>query len=133
MRKKVQDRITRLEARTIVRPAAADLIGRLQTLASELAARGFAAHLSTARHPCVRVVNRQATALSELIYAARYDADGFIWFWWSWAERICPADDPQHAAGKIAHVLTPQGLAIGEDAECRDQHSAGARLESSSL
>jgi hypothetical protein len=113
--------------------ATADLIGPLHTLASELAARGFAAHLSTPRHPCVRVVNRQATALSELIYAARSDADGSIWFWWSWGERICPADDLQQAAGKIAHVLTPQGLATGDGAECTDQRPAGARLESSSL
>jgi hypothetical protein len=50
--------------------ATADLIGPLEALASELAARGFAARVSTARHPCVRVVNRQATILSELIYAA---------------------------------------------------------------
>ncbi len=113
--------------------ATADLIGPLEALASELAARGFAARVSAARHPYVRVVNRHATALSELIYAARSDADGSVWFWWSWAERICPANDPQHAVGKIAHVLTPQGLAVDDAADRHDQLPADARVESSSL
>jgi hypothetical protein len=113
--------------------ATADLVGPLEALAAGLAARGLAARVSTARHPCVRVVNRQATALSELIYAARSDAEGSIWFWWSWAERICPAHGPGDAASKIEHVLTPQGFATGGGADHHDQHAAGARLESSSL
>lgn len=112
--------------------ANSELIGPLQTLASELTARGLAAHVSTARHPSVRVVNRHASALSEVIYAARSESDGSVWFWWSWAERICPADNFRDAAAKIEHVLTPQGFAIcGTDRQ--DEPVAGARLESSSL
>jgi hypothetical protein len=121
-----------LGSRAVTDKATTELTGPLQALASELTARGLAAHVSTARHPCVRVVNRQASVLSEVIYAARSETDDSVWFWWSWAERICPADSPRDAADKVEHVLTPQGFVIC-DPDGQGQPPAGARLESSSL
>jgi hypothetical protein len=52
-------------------------------------------------------VNPRASALAENILAET--AGGSWWFWWSWAERIAPADDPVDAAGRVIRVLAATG------------------------
>jgi hypothetical protein len=51
----------------------------------------------TGRRPVLTVECRQTRAVEDIY------ADG--WFWWSWAERIAPADDPLTAAHLITAVL----------------------------
>ncbi len=85
--------------------AADEVISHLEDLAADLKGRGFTATVtSDGRYPFVRVVNSTAAQLSEQVYAA-LAADGSVWFWWSWAERIAPIQEPAAAAAKIAHVL----------------------------
>ena len=79
---------------------------QLEALAGDLSRRGFATKLTSGvRHPSVTVTNRDAAMLSETIYAA--PADGEVWFWWSWAERLTPITEAARAALAIAHVLSP--------------------------
>jgi hypothetical protein len=79
---------------------------KLEELADDLGARGFATTLVTGGgHPSLTVVHRLATHLSESIYAAPAK-DNSWWLWWSWAERIAPVGETGTAAAKITHVLT---------------------------
>lgn len=80
--------------------------GLLDKLATELSHRGLQAWFMEppGRQPYLWVVNPQASALEESVYAQR-GRDGLWWFWWSWAERIAPADDVDLAAGNIVRVL----------------------------
>lgn len=55
------------------------------------------------RLPCLRVINPEAAALSEVIAAAPKD-DQWL-FWWSWAEPIVEVSQPATAAARIRHVL----------------------------
>jgi hypothetical protein len=73
----------------------------LEELATGLAGRGYQASLLTpaGASPHLEVRHPRVSALADTIYAA----DG--WFWWSWAERITPADDVPAATSKIAAVL----------------------------
>jgi len=73
----------------------------LEQLAAALSPHDFAVTLVTgdARVPHLTITNRRYIQLSEGIYAQ----DGS--FWWSWAERIGPADDPLAAAQKVTKVL----------------------------
>ncbi|HUY50465.1 MAG TPA: hypothetical protein VMV92_32955 [Streptosporangiaceae bacterium] len=79
---------------------------RLDRLAPALARHGMATNLLAppGRVPSLRVVNPAAPALAEDVYAGCCE-DGSWWFWWSWAERIAVATDPERAAERIAHVL----------------------------
>lgn len=79
----------------------------LDKLAEELTNRGFEAWLMAppGRVPSVYITNPRARALEENVYAAQ-GKDGLYWFWWSWAERISPADDLDGSAEKIARVLS---------------------------
>ena len=87
--------------------AARDAAGQLDVLAGHLRSRGLVAQVLRADgKPYVRVVNRLAAELSELVYAAPA-ADGSWWFWWSWADRIASIGDVETATFKIAYVLTP--------------------------
>jgi len=54
--------------------------------------------------PSLHVVNPQARALAEDVYAGR-GQDGRWWFWWSWAEEIAVSDDLDGAAARIGLVL----------------------------
>jgi hypothetical protein len=88
----------------------ADLIGRLDALAAELAARGWTATVCTPRGrvPSVHARNPEpgAAALSEHIYS-QPGADGRWAYWWPWAEPI--AEAPDQAASVIVRVLRPAG------------------------
>ena len=78
----------------------------LDKLAEELTNHGLDAWLMDppGRVPSVYITNPSARALEENVYAA-CGRDGLWWFWWSWAERISPADDLAAAAATIARVL----------------------------
>ncbi|MBO0805783.1 MAG: hypothetical protein J2P25_22260 [Nocardiopsaceae bacterium] len=82
-------------------------VAYLDKLAEELAHRGLEAWLMTppGRVPSVYVVNPDARALEDNVYAVR-GGDGLWWYWWSWAERISMADDLDTAASTIARVLS---------------------------
>ncbi|HEY4462726.1 MAG TPA: hypothetical protein VGN41_08685 [Streptosporangiaceae bacterium] len=77
----------------------------LEKLAGELSARGYQAHLSTPPGglPHLNVCNPRASILTEQVYAQA----GCYWF--SWAERIAPCDEPATAATILARVLRAVG------------------------
>ncbi len=78
----------------------------LEKLAAELDGRVYAVTLVTSagRRPCLSITNRQATQLTEYIYAAPAD-DGAWWYWWGWAQRIVPVADLTGAVAAIDRVL----------------------------
>lgn len=80
---------------------------RLDKLAEELTHRGLDAWIMDlpGRVPSVYMTNPGARAFEENVYANQCK-DGLWWFWWSWAERIAPADDLVGAADTIARVLS---------------------------
>jgi hypothetical protein len=84
-------------------------IAYLESLGDELRVRGFAVRLMIPQGgpPSLHVVNPRASALAENILAE--STAGVWWFWWSWAERIAPADDPAEAADRVTRVLAATG------------------------
>ena len=78
----------------------------LESLAAGLARLGLTARLQApaGRIPSLYVVNPAASVLAENVVAA-CGRDGTWWYWWSWAERIAPADDADLAADRVAQVL----------------------------
>lgn len=84
-------------------------IAYLERLGDELRDRGFAVRLTVPQGgpPSLHVVNPHASALAENILAE--SSAGTWWFWWSWAERIAPADDLRSAAGRVTRVLAATG------------------------
>jgi hypothetical protein len=70
-----------------------------------LQSRGFHARLlfQHERLPCLRVINPQATTLSEVISATPRE-DQWL-FWWSWAEPITEVAHLATAVDRICHVL----------------------------
>ena len=85
----------------------------LETLGEELARRGLQVRtvLPPGRVPSLYVVNPEARALEEHIYAG-CGSDGDWWYWWSWAERISAASDLAAAAGAVQRVLASHGPAV---------------------
>jgi hypothetical protein len=85
-------------------------LARLEGLAEVLAGRGLRASVVAppGRVPSVHVVNPDASALTEDVYAGRAQ-DGRWWFWWSWAEQIAVGDDLEAAATRIGRVLAAEG------------------------
>ncbi len=73
----------------------------LESLAAALDPPDYATTLVTGdgRVPHLTVASRHAAQLAEDVHVQ----DG--WFWWSWAERIAPADNVTAAARKVAAVL----------------------------
>ena len=87
-------------------------IAYLEGLGDELRNRGFAVRLMIPQGgpPSLHVVNPLASALAENILAECAESgDGAWWFWWSWAERIAPADDLEEAADRVTRVLAATG------------------------
>lgn len=84
-------------------------IAYLERLGDELRDRGFAVRLTVPQGgpPSLHVVNPHASALAENILAE--STDGGWWFWWSWAERIAPADDLGDVADRVTRVLAVTG------------------------
>lgn len=84
----------------------ADTTDRLDALAAELDAYGWAARLDAPadRIPCLhaRCPEPGATAAGENIYVQR-KADGTWTYWWAWAEPI--ATTPADAAAAIVRAL----------------------------
>ena len=78
----------------------------LEKLGDELARRGLQVRLvlPPGRVPSLYVVNPEARALEEHIYAG-CGSDGDWWYWWSWAERISAAGDLGGAASAVQRVL----------------------------
>jgi hypothetical protein len=78
----------------------------LEALATELTARGWPArlHAPVGRLPSLYVQNPCAAMLSEHIYAGP-GADGTLFYWWPWADKIAPAADPGATATTITRVL----------------------------
>jgi hypothetical protein len=86
-------------------------LDQLDRLAPVLAKHGMTTNLMApaGRVPSLRVVNPDAPALAEDVYAGCCE-DGSWWFWWSWAERIATATDLDRAAERVARVLAaPHG------------------------
>jgi hypothetical protein len=86
-------------------PVAGTARSYLEPLAEALSKRGFLASVTRIGDgpSFVEVINRDAPDLAESIFAARTGEEW--WFWWSWAERIAPAEEIEFVAGRIAHVL----------------------------
>jgi hypothetical protein len=89
-----------------VREAAEVQLEYLEKLGEVLTRRGMQVRLvlPPGRVPSLYVVNPEARALEEHIYAGG-SSDGSWWFWWSWAERISSTDDLDAAATAIVRVL----------------------------
>jgi hypothetical protein len=85
----------------------------LERLVAELGALGLLARVVQAQsgRRFVRVINPNATSLSENV-TCRPTAVSDIpdwWYCWSWGERMHTADDPAGAATKVARVLAAVG------------------------
>jgi hypothetical protein len=94
-------------AMTVGAREAADVqLDHLEKLGEELTRRGLQVRLELApgRVPSLHVVNPNARALEEHVYAG-CGSDGVWWFWWSWAERIAETNDMERAGAAIARVL----------------------------
>ena len=89
-----------------MREASAVQLEHLEKLGEELTRRGMQVRvvLPPGRVPSLYVVNPDARALEEHIYAG-CGSDGSWWFWWSWAERISPTEDLDASATAIVRVL----------------------------
>ena len=91
-----------------VHPAAVSAerqISYLERLRGELEDRGLSARLTSTpgRPPRLHVLNPSASALTEDI-EVQFALDGW-WFLWSWAERVCSAEDITGAADVVERVL----------------------------
>jgi hypothetical protein len=82
----------------------------LERLVRELDARGLIASVVKTRSgpTFLRVVNPEATSLSEIVTCAPAPDSAEHYFWWSWGELLHQVDDPSGAAGKLARVLEPR-------------------------
>jgi hypothetical protein len=75
----------------------------LDALATEMIARGWAAHITTPLGRPVRLFVRDPDDAMMCGYiVAAPDASGNWWYWFGWAERIAPAA----MAGAAAHAIT---------------------------
>jgi hypothetical protein len=81
-------------------------IAVLERLASRLTHDGWQVrlHAPPDRRPMLHVANPAVAFLSDLVTAGQ-GKDGQWWVWWSWAERISPAEDLDSAAANIGRVL----------------------------
>jgi hypothetical protein len=89
-----------------MREASEEQLEHLEKLGEILTQRGMQvrAVLPPGRVPSLYVVNPEARALEEHIYAG-CGSDGTWWFWWSWAERISATEDLAAAVTAIVRVL----------------------------
>ncbi len=90
-----------------------DNFGHLERLVSELDARGMLARVvrTQSGRVFVRVINPNATSLSENVTCRPAQAADLPdwWYCWSWGERMHTVDDPAGAATKVARVLAAVG------------------------
>jgi hypothetical protein len=80
-----------------------DGIACLDALAAQMHARGWSAYITTpaGRLASLFVQDPQDRAECGDIIAARDATTGQWWYWFSWAERVTPADVPAAAADAI--------------------------------
>ncbi len=73
----------------------------LEDLAARLDREKFVVSVvgNTGKRACLRVSNRHAGALAEVVYCI----DG--WYRWSWGDKIGNCADLDHVAKMITHVL----------------------------
>ncbi|SDK91362.1 hypothetical protein [Nonomuraea jiangxiensis] len=89
-----------------------DNFEHLERLVAELDARGMLARVvRTQGRLFVRVINPNATSLSENVTCRPANVSDIPdwWYCWSWGERMHTADDPAGAATKVARVLAAVG------------------------
>ena len=89
-----------------MREASEVQLEHLEKLGEALTQRGMQVRMVVppGRVPSLYVVNPEARALEEHIYAG-CGSDGAWWFWWSWAERISATEDLAAAVTAIVRVL----------------------------
>jgi len=82
-------------------------IAYLDVLAGQVAACGWTAHVRTppGRLPYLFVQDPENLKTDGDIVAAYDAATGECWFWFAWAERIAPAENPAKAAHVIVRAL----------------------------
>jgi hypothetical protein len=99
------DGVMTVEAQRM-RDASEVQLEHLEKLGEILTQRGMQvrAVLPPGRVPSLYVVNPEARALEEHIYAG-CGSDGTWWFWWSWAERISATEDLAAAVTAVVRVL----------------------------
>lgn len=88
-----------------------DNVGHLERLVAELSAHGLLARVvrTQSGRMFVRVINPEATSLSENVTCRPNSDVPDWWYCWSWGERMHTADDPAGAATKVARVLAAVG------------------------
>ncbi|MER6950055.1 hypothetical protein ABZ297_35200 [Nonomuraea sp. NPDC005983] len=90
-----------------------DNFEHLARLVSALDAHGLLARVvqTQSGRMFVRVINPNATSLSENVTCRPTVASELPdwWYCWSWGERMHAADDPAGAATKVARVLAAVG------------------------
>ncbi|MEW1837452.1 hypothetical protein AB0392_05795 [Nonomuraea angiospora] len=90
-----------------------DNFEHLKRLVSELDAHGLLARVVQTQGGRIfaRVINPNATSLSENVSCRSTSASDVPdwWYCWSWGERMHKADDPAGAATKVARVLAAVG------------------------
>ncbi|MEV0383087.1 hypothetical protein [Nonomuraea sp. NPDC050643] len=90
-----------------------DTFEHLERLVAELGARGLLARVvqTQSGRRFVRVINPNATSLSENVTCRPATVSELPdwWYCWSWGERMHTADDPAGAATKVARVLAAVG------------------------
>ena len=86
-------------------------VDHLERLVRELGAQGLIASVVKTRSgpAFLRVMNPEATGLSEIVTCAPAPDSAEDFFWWSWGELMHRVDDPRGAARKVARVLEPHG------------------------
>lgn len=77
-----------------------ETIDALDRLGGELERRGYLVMLHAAR-PRLEVVNRDRPAWSGDVLCE------CGWYWWSWADRIAPADNLDRAVAVVDGLLSP--------------------------
>ena len=80
-------------------------VAHLERLGQELRRRRLRVRLtdSLGRPPRLHIMNPEMSSLTEDV-RVELTVDGW-WFVWSWAERICPAEDVTDAADLVVRVL----------------------------
>jgi hypothetical protein len=101
-------------------------IVRLDALAAEMTARGWAAYVTTpsGRPPRLFVQHPRQSTVGDTVLAAVGDATGEWGYWFGHAERITPCDCPAKAAEAVVRALTPEVDSAAEPAAPATQRLA---------